>query len=40
MHGELLDPAWWLCRQEEIRSGTQPDFIPYPDEVRLGQLVG
>jgi len=40
MHGELLDPAWWISRQEEIRSGRQPDFIPYPDEVRLGQLVG
>jgi isocitrate dehydrogenase kinase/phosphatase len=40
MHGELLDPAWWLSRQEEIRSGNQPDFIPYPGEVRLGQLVG
>ena len=40
MHGELLDPAWWLARQEEIRSGKQPDFIPYPEEVRLGQVVG
>ena len=40
MHGELLDPAWWISRQEEIRSGKQPDFIPYPEEVRLGQLVG
>ena len=40
MHGELLDPAWWISRQEEILSGKQPDFIPYPEEVRLGQLVG
>jgi len=40
-HGELLDAAWWIARQEEIRSGKQPDFIPYPDEVRLepGHLV-
>lgn len=36
MHGELLDPAWWIARQEEIRAGKQPDFIPYPDEVRFG----
>ena len=40
MHGELLDPAWWIARQEEIRAGRQADFIPYPDEVRLGQVVG
>jgi isocitrate dehydrogenase kinase/phosphatase len=40
IHGELLDPAWWIARQEEIRSGKQPDFIPYPDEVRLGQGLG
>jgi isocitrate dehydrogenase kinase/phosphatase len=25
MHGELLDPAWWIARQEEIRAGRQPD---------------
>ncbi len=40
IHGELLDPAWWIARQVEIRSGRQPDFIPYPDEVRLGQVLG
>jgi len=40
MHGELLDPAWWIARQEEIRAGRQGDFIPYPDEVRLGQVLG
>ena len=40
MHGELLDPAWWIERQEEIRSGKQPDFVPYPGEVRLGRLPG
>jgi isocitrate dehydrogenase kinase/phosphatase len=40
IHGELLDPAWWIARQEEIRAGKQADFIPYPDEVRLGQVLG
>lgn len=38
MHGELLDPAWWIARQEEIRAGRQPDPIPYPEEVRLGRV--
>jgi isocitrate dehydrogenase kinase/phosphatase len=40
MHGALLDPAWWIARQEEIRAGRQPDPIPYPDDVRLSRLVG
>ncbi|HVP59988.1 MAG TPA: bifunctional isocitrate dehydrogenase kinase/phosphatase [Myxococcaceae bacterium] len=40
MHGELLDPAWWIARQEDIRAGRQPDPIPYPDEVRLGRVLG
>ena len=40
MHGDLLDPAWWVARQEEIRAGRQPDPIPYPEEVRLGRILG
>jgi isocitrate dehydrogenase kinase/phosphatase len=40
MHGELLDPAWWIARQEEISAGQQPDPIPYPDEVRFGRVLG
>ena len=40
MHGDLLDPAWWIGRQTEIRSGRQPDFIPYPEEVRLRHVLG
>ena len=40
MHGDLLDPAWWIARQEEIRSGRQPDPIPYPEGVRLGRILG
>jgi isocitrate dehydrogenase kinase/phosphatase len=39
MHGELLDPAWWVARQEEIRAGRQPDPIPYPEDVRLGRIL-
>jgi len=39
MHGELLDPAWWIARQEDIRAGRQPDPIPYPDDVRLGRVL-
>jgi isocitrate dehydrogenase kinase/phosphatase len=40
MHGELLDPAWWIARQEEVRAGSQPDPIPYPDDVRLARILG
>lgn len=35
MHGELLDPAWWIAQQEAIRAGVQPEFIPYPHELRF-----
>jgi isocitrate dehydrogenase kinase/phosphatase len=40
LDGELLDPAWWIDRQREVRAGTQPDPIPYPEEVRLGWVLG
>ena len=40
MHGDLLDPAWWVARQEEVRAGRQPDPIPYPEDVRLGRILG
>jgi len=40
LHGQLLDPAWWISRQEEIRGGRQPDPIPYPEDVRLGRVLG
>ena len=40
MHGELLDPVWWIERQEEVRAGRQPDPIPYPEDVRLGRILG
>jgi isocitrate dehydrogenase kinase/phosphatase len=33
--GDLLDPAWWQARQAEVRAGVQPDFIPYPEDVRF-----
>ena len=39
MHGDLLDPAWWIARQDDIRAGRQPDPIPYPDDVRLGRVL-
>ena len=40
LHGQLLDPAWWISRQDEIRGGRQPDPIPYPEDVRLGRVLG
>jgi isocitrate dehydrogenase kinase/phosphatase len=38
LHAELLGPEWWIARQEEIRAGTQPEFVPYPDEVRFSAV--
>jgi len=35
LHGDLLEPEWWIARQEEIRAGNVPDLLPYPDEVRF-----
>jgi isocitrate dehydrogenase kinase/phosphatase len=35
MHGELLDAEWWVSRQDDIRRGGQPDFIPYPEQLRF-----
>jgi len=40
LHGDLLEPAWWVARQEEVRAGRQPDPIPYPEDVRLGRILG
>ncbi|EXJ16328.1 bifunctional isocitrate dehydrogenase kinase/phosphatase [Imhoffiella purpurea] len=36
LHGELLDPAWWRERQENIRAGHLEDVFPYPSERRFG----
>jgi len=40
LHRELLDPAWWTAQQDRIRSGAQPDPIPYPDELRFPRQAG
>ncbi len=35
LHRDLLDPVWWRCRQENIRSGRLEDVFPYPEEKRF-----
>jgi isocitrate dehydrogenase kinase/phosphatase len=34
-HAELLDPAWWRGRQENIRGGRHEDVFAYPPERRF-----
>ena len=34
-HGALLDPAWWVTQQEQIRAGIEPVLFPYSEDVRL-----
>ena len=34
-HRDLLDPSFWLAKQERVRAGFQEDVFPYPEEVRF-----
>src|SRR6266480_3994845 len=34
-HRDLLDPAFWLSKQERVRAGFQDDVFPYPAEIRF-----
>jgi len=34
-HRDLLDPQFWQAKQELVRSGTQEDVFPYPEEARF-----
>ena len=34
-HADLMDPAFWAGKQENIRAGIQEDVFPYPEEVRF-----
>ncbi len=34
-HRDLLDPSFWLAKQERVRAGCQDDVFPYPEEIRF-----
>lgn len=34
-HRDLLDPDFWLSKQQRIRAGNIEDFYPYPEEMRF-----
>jgi isocitrate dehydrogenase kinase/phosphatase len=34
-HRDLLDPSFWLGKQERVRAGFQDDVFPYPEEIRF-----
>ena len=36
-HRDLLDPAFWIAKQERVRAGVQEDVFPYPEEVRFAR---
>ncbi|OOY99731.1 bifunctional isocitrate dehydrogenase kinase/phosphatase [Solemya velum gill symbiont] len=35
-HADLLDPDWWIARQEDISNGILHDVFPYPQDYRFG----
>jgi isocitrate dehydrogenase kinase/phosphatase len=34
-HRDLLDPSFWIRKQQQLRAGIQEDVFPYPEEVRF-----
>ena len=34
-HADLMDPAFWVGKQERIREGVQEDVFPYPENLRF-----
>ncbi|MBZ0121004.1 MAG: bifunctional isocitrate dehydrogenase kinase/phosphatase, partial [Sandaracinaceae bacterium] len=36
LHGELLDPRFWIERQQKCRAGEQEDVFPYAQASRFG----
>jgi isocitrate dehydrogenase kinase/phosphatase len=34
-HRDLLDPQFWIGKQERVRAGVQEDVFPYPEEIRF-----
>ena len=35
LHGDLLDPAFWIAAQERFKRGTEAELLPYPESTRL-----
>lgn len=40
MHGDLMDPAWWIETQDKCRRGDQGDIFPYPESLRFSERFG
>jgi isocitrate dehydrogenase kinase/phosphatase len=36
-HRDLLDPAFWVGKQQRVASGVQEDVFPYPEEARFAR---
>jgi isocitrate dehydrogenase kinase/phosphatase len=34
-HADLMDPAYWQARQDQLHAGIQADVFPYPGNARL-----
>jgi len=34
-HADLMDPAYWQARQDQLRAGVPADVFPYPDHARF-----
>jgi isocitrate dehydrogenase kinase/phosphatase len=34
-HADLMDPAFWAGKQEQLRAGLHEDVFPYPEEIRF-----
>jgi isocitrate dehydrogenase kinase/phosphatase len=34
-HADLMDPAFWTGKQEQLRAGLLEDVFPYPEEIRF-----
>ncbi|MGE0875262.1 MAG: bifunctional isocitrate dehydrogenase kinase/phosphatase [Burkholderiales bacterium] len=34
-HADLMDPAFWIARQDRIRQGIEDDVFPYPQGARF-----
>ena len=34
-HADLMDPAFWAGKQDQLRAGLHEDVYPYPEEIRF-----
>ena len=40
LHGDLMDPAWWIATQDKCRRGDQDDIFPYSESLRFSERFG